>query len=81
MGIQKQRRYCPEDDRMVLAEKETPNDLLHLVLSLLTVGVWILVWLALSVGSKFSPWRCPVCGAATRRRPPWGWKPQHSRED
>ncbi|SMQ65854.1 hypothetical protein SAMN06295905_1333 [Devosia lucknowensis] len=39
MGVRKKRRYCPEDDRMVLAEKETPNHLLHLVLSVVTLGV------------------------------------------
>lgn len=79
MGLAKQRRYCPEDDRMVLAEKQTPNHLLHLLLSLLTLGVWVVVWIILIVGADLGTYRCPNCGAKTRSNPPWGWKPRRRR--
>lgn len=79
MGIHKTRRYCPEDDRMVLAEKQTPNHLLHLVLSIVTAGIWIIVWVVLAIGSDFGAYKCPHCGAKTRSRAPRGWKPQRDR--
>lgn len=81
MGISKQRRYCAEDDRMVLAEKETPNHLLHLLLTLITAGLWLIIWIFVAIGSDFGKYKCPQCGANTRSRPPKGWKPHSRRSD
>ncbi|MBA3576181.1 MAG: hypothetical protein H0W39_00995 [Sphingomonas sp.] len=66
MGIEKTRRFCPEDNRMVLAERQTPNHLLHLVLSVLTLGLWLIVWLAQAIYPR--PYLCPMCGGKTKRR-------------
>lgn len=81
MGIAKSRRYCPEDDRMVFAEKQTPNHILHLLMSIITVGFWLPIWLIVVVVSDLGAYRCPVCGARTRGRAPWGWKPRRRRDD
>lgn len=81
MGTRKERRYCPDDDRMVLAEKQTPNHLLHLVLSVLTAGVWIIVWVILVIGADLGTYRCPYCGAKTTGRPPRGWEPRRRYAD
>ncbi len=70
MGIEKQRRLCVEENRMVLAERETPNHVLHLLMSVVTLGLWLFVWLALSIVPN--PYRCPSCGGRTRRR--WFWQ-------
>lgn len=58
---------------MVLAERQTPNHILHLLLSVVTVGFWIPVWLLVTL---FAPgaYRCPICGAKTRPRAPRGFK-------
>ncbi|KQV83655.1 hypothetical protein ASC90_20440 [Rhizobium sp. Root1220] len=58
---------------MVLAERQTPNHVLHLLLTIVTGGAWIIVWiiLTLSVG----PYRCPNCGAKTL-----GYVPKRYRE-
>lgn len=79
MGTLKVRRYCPEDDRMVLAERPTPNHLLHLVLAIVTAGIWIIVWIIVSVSSDMGTFRCPHCGSPTRRTAPRGWKPPRGR--
>jgi hypothetical protein len=52
---------------MVLAEKQTPNHVLHLLLSVVTGGLWLPIWLLITVlgGGRF---KCPSCGAHTR-----GW--------
>jgi hypothetical protein len=63
MGTQKTRRYC-EDHGKVLAERQTPNHVLHLLLAVVTVGFWIPVWILLSLFGN-SPWRCPYCGERT----------------
>lgn len=59
---------------MVLAERQTPNHILHLLLSIVTAGLWLIVWalMILSVGR----FKCPHCGTVTRGRPPKNWKPQ-----
>lgn len=74
MGIAKARRYCAEDDRMVLAEKQTPNHILHLLLSLVTVGIWLPIWILISIASEFGSYQCPECGGSTRHKPPRGWQ-------
>lgn len=68
MGTKKKRMFCEEEVAMVLAEKQTPNHLLHLVLTLLTAGLWVFVWAILIVTS--GPYRCPHCGAKTLRYVP-----------
>lgn len=80
MGTAKLRRYCPEDDQMVLAEKQTPNHILHLLLSLVTAGLWIVVWILVTIGAHLGAYRCPHCGAKTRHKAPRGWKPPLRRE-
>lgn len=55
---------------MVLAERETPNHVLHLLLSVLTLGLWLFVWLAQSIYPR--PFLCPICGGKTKRR--WFWQ-------
>lgn len=64
MSTHKKRMFCEEEIEMVLAERQTPNHLLHLVLSLVTAGLWLPIWIlvALFAGGSY---RCPRCGART----------------
>lgn len=64
MGIQKGRRFCEEEVEWVLAERNTPNHLLHLILSVLTAGLWIPVWIIVAITTSGS-YRCPKCGSKT----------------
>jgi hypothetical protein len=66
---------------MVLAEKQTTNHLLHLLLSVVTAGVWVIVWLLVGIRNDLGSYRCPSCGAKTRSRPPHGWKARRRRRD
>lgn len=60
--MQKQAsRYCPHCQSRVLAVGTTPNHMLHLVLTLLTCGLWGVVWLLVVVG-KIGGYRCVKCG-------------------
>lgn len=61
MGIKQSSRYCHFCQQDVLAQASSPNHILHLILSCLTAGVWVLVWISmifLSIGG----YRCSQCG-------------------
>ena len=61
---------------MVLAEKPGTNHILHLILTLVTFGVWIIVWVLAAMASSSNSYRCPHCGAPTKAYAPRGWKPK-----
>jgi RNA polymerase subunit RPABC4/transcription elongation factor Spt4 len=61
MAGQKQKSaFCPTCGRQRLFVAPTPSHLLHLVLTLITFGIWLIVWLL--IGAKTGPYRCSVCG-------------------
>jgi len=41
------------------------NHVLHLLLTVFTAGIWLLVWLLVSLGEKKAT--CTVCGARYKR--------------
>lgn len=53
-------RYCPHCQKQTLALASAPNHVLHLILTLATVGLWAFVWIALALVG--SPYRCSKCG-------------------
>lgn len=55
-------RYCPECDRRVRVVADTPNHILHLLLTVFTVGAWLLVWIIFCLFS--GTYRCSRCGTA-----------------
>lgn len=59
------RRMCKTCGQTRLFEKERQNNVLHLLLSIVTCGLWLPVWLLVAVCVAFSPYRCPVCGKGT----------------
>jgi hypothetical protein len=38
------------------------NHTLHVILTLMTVGLWVISWIALCIGKIYRPWRCEHCG-------------------
>lgn len=62
------RRWCETCQDMVRGDWSGPNHILHLLLSIVTVGLWLPVWLILSLGGGY---HCNHCGHAVRaHRPP-----------
>jgi len=41
------------------------NHVLHLLLTILTAGLWSIVWLLASI--RIGGWRCEHCGSRVRR--------------
>ena len=40
----------------------TPHHGWHLVVAVLTIGLWLVSWISVCIGAWFRPWRCKVCG-------------------
>ena len=61
MALEKRTGYCTScNKKRVILRKET-NHALHLLLALVTLGLWLIVWLGSAV--KFGEWRCTQCGS------------------
>lgn len=65
MGEQKNSGFCKACNSKVLITRPGVNHLLHLILTIITLGVWIVVWVLVSVVNTVSPggWRCSQCGS------------------
>jgi hypothetical protein len=60
MAIKQTQKFCKGCQENVLATKNGPNHILHLILSLITAGIWVIPWVLFSVLQQ--PWRCSKCG-------------------
>ena len=57
---------CEHCDKPTLHHRNVryPNHVLHLLLSLFTLGLWVPIWILLAIVPDSEPWRCSVCGSA-----------------
>ena len=53
--------YCKNCEESRKVERGSTNHVLHLILSIITAGLWLIVWLLISV--KIGGWRCSTCGS------------------
>ena len=72
MPIQSVQRYCPSCQQTRLAQRKIPHHGAHLVMSILTVGLWaVFIWFPLILLTEvFDKFRCPFCGSKCRRKVP-----------
>lgn len=56
------QRYCKGCRQYRLFDKQRVNHLLHFFISLLSAGVWAIVWALLVIANMFRRYRCPHCG-------------------
>lgn len=56
--------FCKVCQQQRLMLRDGANHLLHLVLTVLTGGLWLIVWIGCSV--QFGGWRCSQCGHQKR---------------
>lgn len=73
MGQSHTQRYCPTCEKKVRAVMQTPNHILHLLLSIVTGGLWLVVWILVALTPR--AWRCTQCGATNLR-----WNAPKTRE-
>lgn len=56
-------RWCNRCQRNVRHDRDQPNHVLHLLLTVFTFGFWIVIWLLAGFCSLFNHYFCAVCGA------------------
>lgn len=61
MGTKTGGGYCPRCGKHVVTQKNTPNNILHLLLSFITAGVWLVIWVIILL-SNIGGYRCVECG-------------------
>jgi len=54
--------HCPHCRRESVFIHVRVSNRRHLLLTLLTGGLWCVVWIGLLFGKCLRPWRCAVCG-------------------
>jgi hypothetical protein len=59
MAVIEKSGVCPTHGP-VLARAKGTSHILHLLLTIVTGGLWLIVWLLVSAKKK--DWRCPLCG-------------------
>ena len=66
MAIDEETGWCFECEHRVLVRRRGVNHLLHLALTVLTAGIWVIVWILTALVHE--PWRCSVCGTKNVRK-------------
>ena len=61
-SFQQDMRKCGHCKKQTMHNRTVPNTLLHVFLTVITFGFWLIVWLLfISKG----PWKCTICGKQT----------------
>ena len=61
MGTQVTRKHCKDCGEMRKVSRQGCNHILHLLLSMFTVGLRLIVWIGSAV--QIGGWRCDTCGS------------------
>ena len=54
--------YCARCRHPHVFVRTETNHGVHLLLSVATLGVWLVSWASACIGNIFQPWRCEHCG-------------------
>ena len=65
MSTQEASRYCKHCGKQVLVRRASTNHVLHLLLSIVTCGVWLPIWILGALCNQTIKWRCTHCGSQT----------------
>lgn len=58
--------YCSYCRRRVRCQKKVPAHLVHAIMTVLTAGIWLLVWICLCFANLPTPYRCDKCGSIVK---------------
>lgn len=54
--------YCARCRHRHIFVRASVNHPIHLLLSIATLGIWLVSWAAICIGNVLRPWRCEHCG-------------------
>lgn len=60
MGIEYSSGFCKKCNEQKKLIRKTPNHILHFLISIFTLGFWVIPWIILSMTK--GNWRCDSCG-------------------
>lgn len=66
MADDKKGGYCNQCGKKVVVFRKGTNHILHLIMTLLTAGLWLFIWIGSCI--KFGGWRCNECGSGKVRQ-------------
>lgn len=61
MGAETSNGYCWNCKKRVAVYRRGTNHVVHLILSIFTCGLWLIIWLLSSI--KIGGWKCGECGS------------------
>ena len=61
MKKDKTRAYCRRCRHEQIFVRVKIHHRLHLLFSIVTLGLWAVSWLAIFIGQRLRPWRCEHC--------------------
>lgn len=61
MADERKSGYCRSCKKRNVVFRPGTSHLLHLFLSIITAGIWLIVWLLSTI--KVGGWRCSACGS------------------
>lgn len=61
MGLQQAVKRCRKCSKDVIAARNGPNHIVHLLMTVLTGGIWIVVWFLASI--RGGDWKCMTCSS------------------
>ena len=59
--VESTSKFCKNCNEQVLATREKPNHILHLLLSVVTCGWWLIIWFLISI--RVGGYKCSRCGS------------------
>lgn len=63
MSTKIRSRFCRVCERQTAFVKEGHNSVFHLLMTVLTAGVWLIVWVLVGASSSAGAYRCSQCGS------------------
>ena len=67
MGLDHKQRFCEFCKRETIFQRPGANHGLHLALTFLTFGLWVLIWVLVALGAfRYGWWMCSRCGGSGR---------------
>lgn len=56
--------HCPVCKHRQRFKRIETNHLFHALVTLFTLGIWSISWIALVIGRRLCPWRCAQCNSS-----------------
>jgi len=61
------QRFCEDCNKNVRGTRKATNHILHLILTICTVGFWLIIWVLSAI--KFGGWSCEQCAGTNLSKP------------